>query len=80
MKPYKPISCTFVDLIEHYATLKRSVSIRFSENAGEKELVSMIETWYNDGTGEYLKLTEYELDIRFDQIISIDGHKLQNYC
>ncbi len=81
MKPYRPISCSFHDLIEHYATLAVTVPIVFQSFDGEViQLNSKIVTWTNDGDGEYLLLNNYPDPIRLDYIVSIDGKTLQTYC
>lgn len=80
MDSYKAISCTFVDIIEHFATKGEIVLIKFRDGNGVKELSDVITTWYNESSGEYMKLENYELDIRLDQLISINEHILDNYC
>ena len=81
MKPYRPISCTFHDLIEHYATLSVIIPIVFqTENNEIMQLHAKITTWTNNGDGEYLIIDNYPKPIRLDHIISIDGKMLQSYC
>lgn len=80
MEKYKAISCTFVDIIEHFATRKEIVLIKFYEGTTIKELSDVITTWYNESSGEYLRLENYNLDIRLDKLISINEHSLSNYC
>ena len=80
MKEYKPISCSFVDLIEHYATLKKPVEIVYDNDGHTVKLISIIKTWDNDGQAEYMLLEDNSEKIRLDKIISIDGKALSLYC
>ena len=80
MKKYKPISCSFVDIIEHYAVLKENVITRYKEADQILEKNAVIKTWYNDGKAEYMSLIGFDHDIRIDKIISINEHDLKNYC
>jgi len=73
MKEYKPIACHLHDHIEHFATLRKVVNIQYvdSEN-NTKNIKSIIKDWVNNGNGEFIVLKESDLNIRFDNIVSID--------
>lgn len=80
-RPYKPISCDYVDYIEHLATLRQSVDIEYKQ---EGEIViqkdDIIKTWENEGGVEYL-YSRGGLKIRMDDIVAIGGKALgDNSC
>lgn len=79
-KPYRPISCDYVDYIEHLATLKKEVSIQYEEAQGTfcKEGDVLI-TWKNESGIEYL-YTKSGLKIRLDHIVAINGKKPGDDC
>jgi len=79
-KIYKPISCDYVDYIEHLATLKKEVSIKYLEaleTLDKKEDVLI--TWKNESGIEYL-YTKSGLKIRLDHIVAINGKKPGDDC
>jgi Rho-binding antiterminator len=81
LNPYKPISCQFHDLIEHFATLKQRVKIAFVDGENViQETDDIIKNWVNNGDGEFLVLTGYQEAIRLDRIISIDNNILSQFC
>lgn len=70
-KPYKPISCDYVDYIEHLATLKEKVTVVYRDGKNgivleEEQLI----TWKNEGNGEYLYTTTAK--IRLDKLVTIN--------
>jgi len=80
MKPYKPISCDYVDYIEHLATTRAKVSIQYlieDELTLEKE--DYLVTWKNESGEEYL-YTKNGLKIRFDRIVNINGKPPSVVC
>jgi hypothetical protein len=81
MKKYVPISCAFVDIIEHYATLGEPVEIQFLNKYGEQQVLKcLILDWINNGQAEYIKISTQPKQIRMDNLISIEDHKLQSFC
>jgi len=81
MRPYKPVSCDFVDIIEHYATLRTVVNVTYRVNdKSQRTVSSRILTWENKEGVEYIVLKENHLNIRMDDIVKIndvgpyDGH------
>ena len=79
-RPYKPIACDYVDYIEHLATLRQQSDIVY--RAGEEELTSKderIKTWETRAGVEYL-ITRNGLEIRLDDIISINGKAPDGAC
>lgn len=78
--PYQPISCSFYDELEALATLKQNCTIVYKDTEGqEKTIQSKILNLYTREKVEYMTL-ENECSIRLDQLISIDGKILKNYC
>lgn len=70
---YQPISCDYVDYIEHLATFKQEVAINYMDNLKIRtSSKDVLLTWKNEGDGEYL-YTKNKLKIRLDHIVSIGG-------
>lgn len=70
-KPYKPVSCDLIDKVEIWATYKKDVLIRYKDAANQElEVKTIITTWTNDGTGEYI-LTKCGLRVRLDRVVSM---------
>ena len=80
MENYKPISCSFVDIIEHYAVLKEEVRLKYVKEDSVIETKAVLKTWLNDGKAEYLKIVGSDESIRLDRIISINEHVLNDHC
>ncbi len=79
-RPYKPIACDYVDYIEHLATFRHQSEIVY--RAGEAVLTSKdewIKTWETRSSVEYL-ITKSGLEIRLDDIISINGKSPERAC
>jgi len=77
---YRPISCDYVDHIEHLATIKKVVAISYRDGdvvaTSEEDLLI---TWKTEAGKEFL-YTRNGLKIRLDQIVSIDGKELTKSC
>jgi len=73
MEVYKPISCSFHDYLEHYATKKSYIGIQYFDDIHAFRNVSAIITDLQTVNGEEFMLLNTGHRIRFDQIISIDG-------
>lgn len=80
MENYKPISCSFVDIIEHYAVLKEEVRLKYIKEDSVIEKDAVLKTWLNDGKAEYLKIVGSDENIRLDRIVSINDHILNDHC
>lgn len=78
---YIPISCAFHDYLEHYATMRKPVSIKFAVNEEVQELESAVITNFSSQRDDKGTLNEYihiktENDIyklRMDYLVSIDN-------
>lgn len=75
---YSPISCTFYDLLEAFATKKQLVTLVFNEMKQEKMVQSVIVTFVIENKVEYLLLQSRQ-KIRLDSLIEVGGHKLSDY-
>ena len=72
-RPYTPISCDYVDYIEHLATLRRAVDIEYRlDGQPQIQKDDRIKTWENESGVEYL-ISRSGLKIRMDDIIAING-------
>ncbi len=78
-KKYVPIDCGYLDIIEHYATLRQPVEISYLLDDAEVKLTAVIKTWENTGEAEYMILRN-GLRIRLDHIVSIDNKVSSGYC
>lgn len=77
---YVPISCSFYDELEAIATLRQEAVIKYSEEAGKTiEVRSKIKDLFTRAKAEYL-LLDSGLEIRLDQLISVNGKIMGNYC
>lgn len=78
---YRPIACDYVDLVEHYATLRKEIEIVYKNKVGEEVVQhDVVLTWENDGQAEYL-ITLQGTRIRLDHIVSLDGKRqIVNSC
>ncbi len=77
--PYIPISCQFHDYIEHYATLRRLVEIRYWEAGQRKYTKSRILSTCTENGAEYLILEVTPFRLRLDQLIAIETHELIDF-
>lgn len=77
---YKPISCTFYDLLLSKTTLKEEVNIVYLESANifVDALNVVIKTIITKDKAEYLILDSGKT-IRLDHIISLNNIKLEGY-
>ena len=79
-RPYKPIACDYVDYIEHLATLRQKSDLVY--RTGDEVLTQKdewIKTWENRAGIEYM-ITKSGLEIRLDDIISINGKSPDGTC
>ncbi|MEM0994407.1 MAG: hypothetical protein AAF847_12045 [Bacteroidota bacterium] len=79
-KKYIPINCSFYDILEVTATLKKACIIRFYDTEeASTETRSKIVNLYTKKQEEYMEL-DNGLVIRLDRIISVDGELMPNLC
>ena len=70
---YQPISCSFHDVLEASATLRKNVEIRFLQDDGSAETIhAVIQDIYTQDRAEFIKLNNSQ-SIRLDRLISVDG-------
>ncbi len=81
MKKYKPISCDFYDELELLAMRKTPCQILFRKDAqGELQTIQgTINDLYTRNKEEFLLLSD-STEIRLDQLVSVNGKALKNYC
>ncbi|MCB0687094.1 MAG: hypothetical protein KDC53_11230 [Saprospiraceae bacterium] len=78
-KDYIPISCSFYDHLEAWATLKEEVNITFKNELDEYRGISgIIMDFTIMNQAEYLIL-QSGLQIRLDRIIEINNLKIQDF-
>lgn len=77
---YVPVSCDFVDLIEHHTTLRTPLKISYLQDGlAVTASGQVVQTWENKGGVEYVLLTS-GLRIRMDHIIELAGKKPDGDC
>jgi Rho-binding antiterminator len=69
---YLPIDCSLHDRIEDIATGRRTVALRYEDDAGSHDTQDAIVDWVTHDGAEYLR-TAAGLSIRLDRILEIDG-------
>lgn len=77
MEVYKPINCSFYDILEAHATKKRYVRIQYFTDIHEFITVdAIIKDLYikpdQNGKAEFMLLNT-GLEIRLDRLVSVDG-------
>ncbi|MDG1914453.1 MAG: Rho-binding antiterminator [Crocinitomix sp.] len=80
--PYQPINCVFHDYLEHFATLRRPIKIRFNLNGLEVSISKAIIYDLTGGRkGEYVhfKNDNTDLKVRMDHIISINNIEAKTF-
>lgn len=80
MEKYHPISCSFVDHIEHFATKRALVFIEYlNSDSRTLYVVDQIKDWRNKAGVEYVILKS-GLEIRMDYLKSVGGEVLEGSC
>jgi len=77
-KEYTPIDCSFYDRLEHYATLKATLPISYTDNEGAKLINGIIKDLRTIEKVEYAIILDIQGQVhqlRLDHITSLDGHK-----
>ena len=78
--PYHPVSCDFHSELELLALRRTVCPIRYRNEAGEEVTVeSSIEDLYTRNSEEFLVLKNGN-PIRLDQLVSVNGILLKDYC
>lgn len=78
--PYQPVNCNFYDLIEHFATLRKKISIQYySENGSKITEDAVIKTTLNRNKEEFMILAS-GTEVRMDRIIALDKHFLSDFA
>ncbi len=73
-KPYKPVSCAFLDLVENWAIQKIKGKIVFINDLGNsEEIIDSIQTWTSANQEEFLVTTSGR-KIRLDKITALFGY------
>jgi len=78
-KQYIPISCVYYDLIEHYAVRKEVIEIVIGTEEGLQTFQSKILDTKVREKVEYMIIDTPSIEIRMDQIISLNGEKLSDF-
>lgn len=78
-KDYSPVNCEFHDVLEHHATKRAAVRVRFRDEAGaqhERDAV-ITDVFARDGA-DFLSLDTGET-VRLDRVVDVDGVKLAEF-
>ena len=79
-KKYIPISCSYYDELEAWATLKTNCLIVYRDNEGMTlQTEGLIKNLFTSNKEEFMHL-DYGLQLRLDQLININGKAIINYC
>lgn len=74
---YRPISCSFHDILEANATLRKNIEICYLDEQGERvQLHQVITDIYSKDKVEFIKLQNGQ-SIRLDYLITVDGQSLK---
>ena len=79
---YKPISCTFHDHLEHYATNRDQVTIVFEDNGESRTLEGVrIMDIIGGREGEFIQFINggSEMLVRLDSLISVNDKILADF-
>lgn len=80
MKTYQPISCDFHSELELFALRRQPVEILYITVDGDEAIISQpIQDLYTRNGEEFLLLPDGS-EIRLDQLVSVGGKVLTNYC
>lgn len=79
IKPYQVINCDFHDVLEVAAMQRQTIVLDYVAADGvQKEIKSQIVDVFAQAGADYLRLIDGEL-IRLDQIVAIDGLRLDRF-
>ena len=77
--PYQPISCDFHSELELFALQGQPIEITYHHPDGELTICEAIQDLYTRNGEEFLLLPNGN-EIRLDQLVSVGGKVLRNYC
>lgn len=81
--PYTPISCSFYDHLEAYATRRWPVTILYQQPGQPRvqEVIGIITDFFMKEKAEYMRLDNGQ-EIRLDWLKQVENHKLSSglYC
>ncbi len=75
MKDYIPVNCAFHDYLEHFATIRETVSVKYFQENKEQRAEGVIIDLSGGRNGEFIHLSAVggvEKIIRMDYILSIN--------
>jgi Rho-binding antiterminator len=76
---YSPVNCEFHDVLEHHATTRARVCVRFRDEAGALwQRDAVITDVFARGGADYLSLDTGET-VRLDRIVEVDGLGLAEF-
>ena len=78
-KKYVPISCSYYDELELWAMRQTVCEILYKNEATAISIRGKIHNLYARKAEEFMVL-DSGLEIRLDQILSINGKELSKYC
>jgi Rho-binding antiterminator len=79
IKPYQVINCDFHDVLEVAAMQRKTIVLDYvAADGAQKEITSQIVDVFAQAGADYLRLIDGEL-IRLDQIVAIDGLRLDRF-
>ena len=76
---YKPINCSFYDILEAAATNKELCKIVIRLSEGELAIKDFIRTFIVKDKVEYLILKS-GIEVRLDAISSVNGNSVGSFC
>jgi Rho-binding antiterminator len=76
---YLPINCSFYDRLEEAATLKKDVTLEYWDTDKLRQVDAVIKDIMLENKVEWLLLGN-DLEIRLDNIHSLDGIVLEKSC
>lgn len=79
MKNYKPIACSFHDVLLHHATLKDEVELVFYVDKVQETVKTRIIDVLTKAGEEFLIISDGS-SIRLDHIVSINDQYLSHHC
>jgi Rho-binding antiterminator len=76
---YRPVNCEFHDVLEHHATTRAKVRVRFRDEAGElQERDAVIADVFARDSADYLSLDTGET-VRLDRVVDVGGVALAEF-
>lgn len=70
---YRPIDCNFYDYVEHFATLRKKITIKYSlPDSSLKSVSTIITDTQQKEDGEYILIKGEPGEIRMDYLVSLD--------